>query len=303
MTGLILRRFQSTGSKIIASCPKPEYDTGCTFCEVPALPFSKQIDMTTNLASTKTAPWKHVLILSHGIRDFNDMPSKIEFIPDSLSSSINHLKNGRVSAHHPILVSNILLKEHDSILKSFGIEESKKDEQLVYIYPDNKVVKFDISKTVQFIKHYLTPADHQLEAVYNPFKVAEKVKIQKDIEDEDVKDTSHNFIEYPISKNLVLICGHTKRDIRCGVLAPLLENEFSKVLQKEGLHQDTELGLISHIGGHVYAGNVIYFPKDVDNNHGIWYGRVFPDRVQGIVKQTIMKGNIIKELYRGQLAD
>lgn len=134
------------------------------------------------------------------------------------------------------------------------------------------------------------------------------------------------------------------------------------------------IGMISHIGGHKFAGNVIvYIPpdypgpesdqneangndneiyikqkgkdtgsyqnmtskesvdpkfqkkllqkeKDTDGNvdetinldldfasdslhplagKGIWYGRVEPRHVEGIVEQTVGKGNIIRELFRG----
>lgn len=67
---------------------------------------------------------------------------------------------------------------------------------------------------------------------------------------------------------------------------------------------------ISHIGGHAFAGNVvIYIPKQWklrDRNvysplagKGIWYGRVEPRHVWGIVEETIQKGRIIEELLRG----
>ncbi|KAF2427145.1 hypothetical protein EJ08DRAFT_593428 [Tothia fuscella] len=66
------------------------------------------------------------------------------------------------------------------------------------------------------------------------------------------------------------------------------------------------VGQISHIGGHKFAGNIIvYIPHtEVWKNHplagkGIWYGRVEPWHVEGIIEETIKKGNVIKELYRG----
>ncbi len=104
------------------------------------------------------------------------------------------------------------------------------------------------------------------------------------------------------------------------------------------------VGMISHIGGHKWAGNVIvYIPPDYQTNpvrraprrvkpkneggdasagplvheseplssgasasdvsplagKGIWYGRVQPKHVQGIVEQTIGHGQIIRELFRG----
>jgi hypothetical protein len=131
---------------------------------------------------------------------------------------------------------------------------------------------------------------------------------------------------------LVLICGHTGRDARCGIMAPVLATEFEEKLEKEGfdvLHgpvqvslNDTQriqgeagkektaarIGMISHIGGHKFAGNVIiYLPPDLKMGsephplagHGIWYGRVDPENVEGIVKETILKGNVVADMFRG----
>lgn len=69
------------------------------------------------------------------------------------------------------------------------------------------------------------------------------------------------------------------------------------------------VGRISHIGGHKFAGNVIlYLPPGLRDErgeahalagHGIWYGRVEPRHVEGIIGETIRKGVVIRELFRG----
>lgn len=63
------------------------------------------------------------------------------------------------------------------------------------------------------------------------------------------------------------------------------------------------IGCISHVGGHAWAGNVIvYFPSDVAHGlagMGVWYGRVEPRHVEGIVKETVLGGRVIEELFRG----
>jgi len=128
-----------------------------------------------------------------------------------------------------------------------------------------------------------------------------------------------------VDEILVLICGHGGRDERCGKLGPILQAEFEEKLQRQNvplLHAapvaeaevvDTEVegyvptarvGLISHIGGHKWAGNVIvYIPPSFSSNplagKGIWYGRVGPEHVEGIVGKTILDGKVIKELFRG----
>ena len=134
---------------------------------------------------------------------------------------------------------------------------------------------------------------------------------------------------------LVLVCGHGGRDMRCGVMAPALTGEFEGVLGREDFdvlggpvgvslgdpeevgriqggsgpaRRAARVGLISHIGGHKYAGNVIvYIPPGfvVDGKahalagHGIWYGRVEPKHVEGIVKETILGGRVIADMFRG----
>ena len=73
--------------------------------------------------------------------------------------------------------------------------------------------------------------------------------------------------------------------------------------------EEVSVDLISHIGGHKWAGNVIvYFPREyrpVAGSHfplagrGVWYGRVGPQHVEGIVKETLLGGRVVKDLLRG----
>ncbi|KAI4099372.1 MAG: hypothetical protein L6R37_006000 [Teloschistes peruensis] len=120
----------------------------------------------------------------------------------------------------------------------------------------------------------------------------------------------------PIDKMTILICSHNTRDRRCGVIGPLLYQSFIKHADPE----TTDVGMVSHVGGHAFAGNVIlYIPpghkispsetgqKDHDTElsplagSGLWYGRVEPKHVQGIIDETVHKGKIIAELWRGGL--
>ncbi|KAI9864655.1 MAG: hypothetical protein M1813_003144 [Trichoglossum hirsutum] len=126
---------------------------------------------------------------------------------------------------------------------------------------------------------------------------------------------------------LVLICGHRGRDERCGVMGPLLHAEFERRLNSVGVYEvlrdappanilshtvvakpGARVGLISHIGGHKFAGNVIiYIPPSLTVNRlagkGIWYGRVEPRHVEGIIEETIVKGRVIGELFRGGIGE
>jgi hypothetical protein len=168
----------------------------------------------------------------------------------------------------------------------------------------------------------------------------------------------------PINEAMILVCGHGNRDMRCGVMGPLLHAEFEEKLptfdvdlvtepsafekkekwatpkkdaevaaerrNAEGEEESTgsddkpsrpeapisrksrlgaRVGQISHIGGHKFAGNVIvYIPNTPQwkshplSGKGIWYGRVEPWHVEGIIEQTIRRGVIIKELFRGGIS-
>ncbi|KAM0256364.1 hypothetical protein ACHAQJ_005015 [Trichoderma viride] len=135
---------------------------------------------------------------------------------------------------------------------------------------------------------------------------------------------------------LVLICGHGGRDLRCGTMGPVLREEFEEKLAMQGFNVAKEavqigsldgnleeakriegssaekvarVGLISHIGGHKFAGNVIiYIPpgftaaggeKHALAGYGIWYGRVEPKHVEGIVRETVMGGRVVEDMFRG----
>jgi (2Fe-2S) ferredoxin len=161
------------------------------------------------------------------------------------------------------------------------------------------------------------------------------------------KDQAPSFRGLPfqvqdIQTPTILICSHGQRDSRCGILGPLLHEEFRRHIDGQ-LHQipdgtrvrlkaqtgifqsdldpgpsataDTSLassaaktlpvniGMISHVGGHKWAGNVIVYTPSLLSNSlsgtGIWYGRVEPKHVPGIVQETLLKGRVIQDLYRG----
>ncbi|KAI1421339.1 Sucrase/ferredoxin-like-domain-containing protein [Xylaria sp. FL1777] len=134
---------------------------------------------------------------------------------------------------------------------------------------------------------------------------------------------------------LVLICGHGGRDMRCGKMGPVLQAEFERQLPQAGLEvlhgplldesvsapalsgtggekpPTARVGLISHIGGHKFAGNIIiYLPPTFKNRagnihplagHGIWYGRIEPKHVEGVIQATIVEGNVIADHFRGAI--
>lgn len=110
--------------------------------------------------------------------------------------------------------------------------------------------------------------------------------------------------------------------MRCGVLAPALEAEFKRALQARGFTSadsqvttvdaptHAHIGLISHVGGHKYAGNVIlYIPPKMKlgtslephplAGKGIWYGRIEPKHVEGLIEETLLGGKVVTDHFRG----
>ncbi|KAI1317853.1 hypothetical protein EDD11_007655 [Mortierella claussenii] len=103
-------------------------------------------------------------------------------------------------------------------------------------------------------------------------------------------------------KAAIMICSHKKRDKRCGVTAPILRKEFLRILRSKDIYGDcegdVEIWMVSHIGGHKFAGNVIVHKSE---GLAVWYGRVEPCHSQAIVEATIERGEVIRELYRGSM--
>lgn len=154
------------------------------------------------------------------------------------------------------------------MISNIEVEDPNGD---VLVFPDNEW--HQVPHVSQFMSENLTPKGHAQPGIKN-------------------------------KNRYIFICGHTQRDIRCGLIAPVLKQEFEHVLKHEGLLYDKvsnpegiKVGVVSHVGGHAYAGNVIYFDED---GLGVWYGRVTVDHVDPIVKETILGTNIIKDLYRGR---
>ena len=271
----IARRYLS---RFVEKCP---IERGCECNILSELPNDKPIDFEKNLNGTSVIPWKHLLVLSHGFNHADEWPSKLELLPGSLTNEMDLLKRKVVSPYHPIMISNAIVP---------NVTRGAKEK--VYLYPDNKMIEFDIKDTKDFMHTYLVPPEEemaQFEPVYNPFKKTTAITWEK---------KKIDFKEQDIGKDLILVCGHTQRDVRCGKIAPILVDQFKKSLKDRGL--DVDVGVVSHIGGHAYAGNVIYFPLD-KTKKSIWYGRVFPEKVAGIVDETVIWGNIIKELSRGEV--
>ncbi len=91
----------------------------------------------------------------------------------------------------------------------------------------------------------------------------------------------------------------------------LSANDLTPTDPSSSSRPKAQVGLISHIGGHKWAGNVIIYippswrfnPSHTEEESlagcGIWYGRVEPKHVEGIIKETVLGGRVIHDLFRG----
>lgn len=260
-----LRRFATVARhqyKFIDACPAPVKDTGCTYCEMPQLPPKYQIDHDRTLDGSIVRIYKQVLVLN-GDPDHNEWPRRFEMSPGVISD-LTALRKKYTDGFHPSMVNMTSL-----------VEPADAGSDRLAVYPDGLEVVVPRDRRKEFVQAFMDGPGEGNEA-------------------ELKKSLRQSFQTSQIDKDLVLICGHTIRDMRCGAIAPLIKQEFTRVLAKE--MPEVPVGFISHVGGHIFAGNVLIFKK---NGDVIWYGRVEPSHVQGIVEHTVLGNDIIKELYRG----
>ncbi|PIA26447.1 hypothetical protein AQUCO_09300030v1 [Aquilegia coerulea] len=123
------------------------------------------------------------------------------------------------------------------------------------------------------------------------------------VEEVLVKDSEWNpGTPETLTGSYVFVCCHGSRDRRCGVCGPALVTRFKEEIDYRGLQGQVSVSPCSHIGGHKYAGNVIIFSRNV---HGVvaghWYGYVTPEDVPNLLEHHIGKGEIIDQLWRGQM--
>lgn len=206
----------------------------------------------------------------------------------------------------------------------------------IYTFPSGKYVTIPATNDVQTFYSYIRRFIKNFVASQKPHpELKETAALAGDTGIVEHLHRGHEFHleQASVMDVVILICGHGNRDQRCGILGPLLQSEFEEKLpnfgvtiaesnagkqslQKGHSTRDSKedklsarVGLISHIGGHKWAGNlIIYFPKYHQGHphakhplkgKGIWYGRVEPWHVEGIIEQTIKEGKIIRELFRG----
>ncbi len=102
------------------------------------------------------------------------------------------------------------------------------------------------------------------------------------------------FSPTQVRGNWVFVCVHGTRDERCGACGPPLVEAFRTAFRKTRDSEQTFVYPCSHVGGHIFAGNVLIYPG------GDWYGHVTPEVVPELVDRHLGRGEILWEYWRGR---
>ncbi|KAJ5902457.1 Aminoacyl-tRNA synthetase class 1a anticodon-binding [Penicillium taxi] len=298
---------------VIKSCPDPTCD-----CPTPAMPEGLPIDHEQALNGTMAAYAQQLLICT-GQKDWT---SRIEDDGEGQGwgNLVRGLKSllGRGGAY--LDPFNNILVTNSSIAP---MTTSSSSSASAFLFPSFKYIPSipteiashtDTIDLKTFVRAYLLPKHlHDLHSSLPDDKRAEMTRAP------DLASKFSGVIDIEQSPT-VLICGHGGRDMRCGVMAPVLEKEFQRVLLSQGFRSASSdnaiidgpdhanIGRISHVGGHKYAGNVIvYIPPKMTLRYsrvshplagmGIWYGRIEPRHVHDIVQETLFKGNVVADHF------
>ncbi|KAI0169624.1 Sucrase/ferredoxin-like-domain-containing protein [Hypoxylon sp. FL1284] len=319
------RRYLNT----VPKCPEPT----CECADTPSMPSGSDIDRKTNLNGLIAAYAQQVLVCTGK----DDWTSRIEEDNggDNLAADLKELigRGGKYSdPFHNISIVNASFPPAVS-------PRPEVQTTSAYLLPSFKYVPFlprvSFDAAEALVRGYLQPDTlHPMHAGLSP--IHRDRLLRKDAYRHALYGGARDVHDV-----LVLVCGHGGRDARCGVYGPLLQAEFERQLPRAGIDvlqgpaldesasapqiSSTEMSgpgeasrrttarvaQISHIGGHKYAGNVIvYLPPGLADGggnphplagHGVWYGRIDPKNVEGVIKETIVNGNVIADHFRGAI--
>ncbi|KAF2397136.1 hypothetical protein EJ06DRAFT_533326 [Trichodelitschia bisporula] len=238
---------------------------------------------------------------------------------DPFARYMTNAFSSRGPFHNPML-------KHSIINSSFQSTPSEDGATSVYLFPEFRYVNVPLQpeSIARFIKGFMLSKKIPSGVTDLSPQVASELRRKPLL--------TREFAWSNVNSLTILICGHPSRKKLCSVLGPLLEQEFEEKLQTAGfeLSQDppdvefhksleepfdttsdwrqkqkfARIGMTSHVGGCNRAGNVIIWIPPSFSGHplagtGVWYGNVEPRHVEGIVNQTIIGGDVIKELFRG----
>ncbi|OAT12338.1 hypothetical protein BDBG_17658 [Blastomyces gilchristii SLH14081] len=308
---------------ITPSCPEPT----CPCAPTPKMPQGLEIDHERDLNGTM-APYSQQVLILTGQRDWR---SRIE--EDGVDEGWGMLgrglkgligRGGRYAdPYNNIMITNTSFRPYNTTASTTTTTPTTASALLFPSFRYIPTIPLDEPSLDAFVRVFLLPTT--LHPAHDALPAAQREHMRR------VPTLQPSLFPDMVRiqhSPTILICGHGHRDQRCGILGPLLQAEFRRVLQGRGFRVSggeeagdggfaddvgqANVGLISHIGGHKYAGNVIiYLPPSLSSpgngqggamslaGKGIWYGRVEPRHVEGIVEETVLGGRVISEHFRG----
>ncbi|KAG2209974.1 hypothetical protein INT47_003410 [Mucor saturninus] len=208
-----------------------------------------------------------------------DWPERIEEDEGTLAANLHALLKEKPMSWRTFITNTSLIANYSTVPNGMDL----------IILPDNIIVS------------NVTPEDAQ--QIYDVF-VKMPLPTSNSSSHSSINSNLGQLKVYPNPyENMILICSHRKRDKRCGVTAPILNREFDHILRELDIHDGeggTSVFMVSHVGGHKFAGNVICYINK--GKTGVWYGRVRTCHCREIIEETLLKGKVIKELYRGSMS-
>ncbi|EJS42469.1 YML050W [Saccharomyces arboricola H-6] len=241
---------------------------------------------------------KHVLLLSPG--DKFSEPWKLAWnhnLDTNLTRPYNAISKLRsFLGNSPGILINAIHLQNE-----FMPRPTENDEWIhFFVIPDMKLYRIketDIEKFASFLNEGVVQAPKLSFQDYLGGK-AKAPEQDREIHHQNLtKFQGETFL-----RDWSLVCGHYKRDAKCGEIVTDIITAF----RDEKLFPESNLAIISHVGGHVFAGNVIFyklFNKENERNKldSLWFGKVYPHNLK-LLCQNLENKKIIDEMYRGGIS-
>ena len=157
------------------------------------------------------------------------------------------------------------------------LEDKKRIKATAFEYPDDPPRAFQHEAFVFSRRAKVSSSTHLVAAAAGELVELvrdELIRMEADGGTGDSKFTLKSKPESS-SKNTYIVCAHSARDARCGARGPGIAAAISKCSPN-----DTVI-LSSHVGGHLYAGNVIVYGSG--SASGTWFGGVHEQRVEQLL--------------------
>lgn len=276
-----------------------------------SLPQDKQLDSSIELPNQVPVYHKHLLVISLKDRD----PERLEWKtawqsrlelnsqwPYSVISKLKeHLKHSQAGSG--VLVNAVAMVSGD--IKP--LEENTDRIAHIFVLPDCRLYAIH-EREIENFAHFIGGGRRERSLDRKPsfndyLRGADNVQTLPKAG--SLKGPDEHLFDYTSNrKDWILVCGHYQRDERCG----LIGQDLIQVIKNKELGLNKNVGLISHIGGHKYAGNVILYNNYHSKNElgkrfldCLWFGKVVPPNFPLLIEH-LENGMIPRELYRGGMS-